>query len=89
MASLQVDIAMSQALQSGVGSNPQGYLSLSRDGGATFGSPIAQPFGQVGNNLNRLMWRKLGFSRDCVAQLDIIDPVNRDIVGATLRAAGI
>jgi hypothetical protein len=88
MASLQVDIALSVANQSGLGSHPHGYLSMSRDGGATYGSPIAQPFGQVGQNLNRLMWRKLGFTRDAVVQLDVIDPVNRDIVGATLRAAG-
>ena len=44
--------------------------------------------GQIGNYMNRCIWRKLGFSRGAVAQIDVIDPVNRDIVGSTLRAFG-
>jgi hypothetical protein len=86
MASLQVDISSAVANSSGIGSNPQARLRLSRDGGASYGNVYSMPFGQV--SLNRVMWRKLGFTRDTVAELEIIDPVKRDIVGVTLRAAG-
>jgi hypothetical protein len=88
MASLQVDIALSTALPSGLGSNPQASLRISRDGGASYGDPNLRPFGKIGNNINRLIWRRMGFTRDTVMQLDLIDPINHDIVGATLKAAG-
>jgi hypothetical protein len=38
--------------------------------------------------MNRTIWRKLGFSRGAVAQIEVIDPVVRDIVGVTLKAVG-
>ena len=30
------------------------------------------------------MWRRRGYSRDTVWEVSVSDPVNRDIVGATL-----
>lgn len=88
MASLQVDFAPGQGNASGFGSNPQATLRISRDGGATFGQPVNAPLGQIGNFRNRTIWRKLGMSRDAVFEISVMDPVNRDIVGATLKAAG-
>jgi len=32
------------------------------------------------------MWRRLGFGRDNVIDLQVIDPVRRDLIGATLKA---
>jgi hypothetical protein len=88
MSSLQVDFAPGQGNASGLGSNPQATLRISRDYGTTYGPPVQSPMGQIGNYENRCMWRKLGFSRGAVAQIEVMDPVNRDIVGATLRAFG-
>jgi hypothetical protein len=88
MASLQVDFAPGQGNASGMGSNPQAHLRISRDYGTTYGPDNPSPIGQIGAYTNRCMWRKLGFSRGAVAQIEVIDPVNRDIVGATLRAVG-
>jgi hypothetical protein len=88
-ASLQLDMNPSGATNSGLGSDPQVYLSLSRDGGATYGSAMPRPFAQTGNYRQRIRWTRLGFTRDTVAQIDVIDPVNRDILGCTLRAAGL
>lgn len=73
-------------LTSGIGSNPQAKLRLSRDYGTTYGEPILSPLGQIGNYVNRCIWRKLGWTRGTVAEIEVIDPVKRDIVGATLRA---
>lgn len=88
MASLQVDFATGVGNASGMGVNPQATLRLSRDYGKTYGEPIQSPIGLIGNYTNRCLWRKLGWTRGTVAQIEVIDPVNRDIVGATLRAMG-
>ena len=88
MASLQVEFSPGQGSQTGLGQNPTANLRISRDYGSTFGPPSSRPMGNIGQFTNRCMWRKLGFSRGAVAQIEVIAPVNRDIVGATLEATG-
>jgi hypothetical protein len=73
---------------SGLGSNPVATLTISRDGAKTFGNPYPTPIGKIGGFKNRTMWRRLAFGRDNVLDLEVIDPVPRDIAGATLRAVG-
>ena len=86
MESLQLDFNVGQAPASGMGSNPRCKLRISRDGGHTFGDPIYAPMGQIGEYRTRTMYRKLGWGRDNVVDIEVIDPVNRDLVGATLKA---
>ena len=88
MQQLQVDFRLGQGNASGMGSAPTAALRISRDYGATYGAPVTAPMGAQGQFTNRCIWRKLGFSRGAVAEIEVIDPVNRDIAGATLRAAG-
>lgn len=88
MQSLQIEFAPGQGNPSGMGSNPIATLRMSRDYGATYGQPLTASVGKTGEFKNRCMWRKLSRSRGAVAQIDFIDPCNRDIVGATLRATG-
>jgi hypothetical protein len=88
MQSLQLDFKLGQGNASGLGTNPQVNLRISRDYGATYGAPIQAPMGAQGQTLNRCMFRRLGFSRGAVAEIEVIDPVNRDLVGATLKAQG-
>ena len=86
MASLQLDFNAGVGNASGMGTNPQCTLTISRDGGRTFGQKWPAPLGQMGQYRTRTMWRKLGFGRDNVVDIEIIDPVKRDLVGATLKA---
>jgi len=86
MASLQLDFKPGTGNASGLGVNPQAGISISRDGGQTFGNRVYAPIGQIGQTKTRTMFRKLGFARDSVIDLEVIDPVKRDLVGATLRA---
>lgn len=96
MSSLQVDFAPGQGAAAGLGANPTANLTISRDAGASLGSPyepaptntFPASMGAIGQTLTRTMWRKLGWSRGAVAQLDVIAPINRDITGATLKASG-
>ena len=85
-ASLQVDFAPGVGNNSGTWTNPQAQLRTSKDYGTTFGQPRLAALGKTGNYLNRCMWRQLGFSRGTVAEIQVIDPVKRDIVGATIRS---
>jgi len=41
-------------------------LFFSNDGGATFGNPVERSAGALGNRYQRLVWRRLGRSRDRV-----------------------
>lgn len=86
MASLQLDFNVGQGTPSGMGSNPVCTLAISRDGGHTFGDRTSAPLGAIGEYRTRTMWRKLGWGRDNVVDIEVIDPVNRDLVGATLKA---
>lgn len=88
MARLQVDFTAGSGTSSGIGSDPQANMRLSRDGGASYGQAWPASLGAIGRTLNRAMWRRLGLTRDTVLELEVIDPVNRDIVGATLKAFG-
>jgi hypothetical protein len=84
VASLQVEFRPGVGQQTGT-TTPEAFLTISRDGGATFGSAVAAPLGSVGQYKARTIWRRLGMARDLVFDLKVYDPVNRDIVGATLK----
>lgn len=96
MHMLQVDFAPGQGAASGLGANPEALLTISRDGGSSLGTAyetaptntFPAPMGAIGQTTNRTIWRKLGWSRDAVPQLDVIAPANSDITGATLLAMG-
>lgn len=88
LSSLQLDFAPGQGASSGLGANPTATLRISRDGGTTFGQGWPASMGTTGEYQNRCMWRRLGWGRDNVAELEVIAPVNRDLVGATLKLFG-
>ena len=88
MSSLQLDFRLGQGIANGVGSNPQAKLRISRDYGANYNIQRQAPMGAIGQTTNRCIFRRLGWSRGAVAEIEVIDPVNRDLVGATLRGAG-
>lgn len=83
--SLQIEFSPGQGNQTGMGYDPHALLRLSRDGGTTWGQELARSMGRIGQYLNRVIWRRLGFARDTVFEVKVIDPVKRDIVGATLK----
>lgn len=88
LGSLQIDFASGVGLSAGQGSDPHLMLRSSRDGGNTFGTEFFVPVGRTGEYLNRAIKRRLGVSRNYVAEVRYTEPTNRDIVGATLFAQG-
>jgi len=63
-------------------------LSWSDDGGRTFGNERKLSLGTTGDYKRRTVAYNLGYSRDRVYDLKVSDPVNRDIIGATLMTIG-
>ena len=60
----------------GQGVNPIVNLSWSDDGGKTWSDDIPMSAGQLGAYKTRVMWRRLGRSRDRVFRVQMSDPVS-------------
>lgn len=69
-------------LQAGQGSDPQVMLSVSRNGGKTFGAELWRSIGAVGKYLTRARWMRLGSAFDWVFKFRITDPVKVVIIAA-------
>lgn len=83
-ASMQVEFTPGVGLQVGQGVNPQAMIRWSDDGGFTYGNEIDVPIGLVGDTRNRAIVYQCGESRDRVWEVNFSDPVQRDMIGATL-----
>ncbi len=83
-SSLQVEFKAGTGLQTGQGQTPQAMIRWSDDGGQTWGSEIWAPIGAAGDTRDRAMVLQLGEARDRIYEVNVSDPISRDIVGATL-----
>jgi hypothetical protein len=81
---LELDVQSGVGLTTGQGSNPQIMLSISRDGGRTWGNfERWQSLGKQGQYLDRVRWKKLGQGRQLLFKVSVSDPVPRTIIAAT------
>lgn len=81
VSKLWIDMETGVGTTSGQGSNPQVMLSISRDGGHTYGNEIWASYGALGNYATRAEFRRLGRALDFVFKLRISDPTKRVILG--------
>lgn len=71
-----LDLETGVGLQSGQGSNPQIMVSVSKDGGRTFGNERLMSVGMVGQYIGpRATLRRFGAARDFVFRFRMTDPV--------------
>ena len=84
MNTVEIVFESGVGLDTGQGVDPQAMLSVSRDGGKSYGNEIFASIGKVGKYKQRARWRRLGASRDAVVKLRISDPVKRVIVAENL-----
>lgn len=87
-AQMQIEFTPGVGLQTGQGQQPQAMLRWSDDGGFTWNQEIWASIGAAGQTKNRAIWYQLGEARDRVWEVNITDPVPRDIIGATLFGEG-
>lgn len=85
-SSLQIEFTPGVGLQSGQGILAQVMLRWSNDGGFTWSNEYWRTIGAAGATKNRAKWNRLGRARDRIYEVNMSDPVPRDIIGATLFA---
>ena len=69
------------------GSDPQVVLRWSDDGGKTWSNDHFQSAGKVGEYKYRVIWRRLGRSRDRVFEFTVSDPIPWRLAAAYLQAS--
>lgn len=79
---LWLDMEAGVGLASGQGSDPQVMLTISRDGGKTWGPDLPRGFGAIGENRARAVWNRLGRARDWVMRFRVTDPVKTVFIAA-------
>jgi Phage stabilisation protein len=83
VSEIRVDLETGVGLATGQGSDPQIMLSLSRDGGHSFGTERWTSAGKTGNYRHRARWRRCGRARDLVLKLRITDPIECNLIRAS------
>lgn len=76
-------------LQEGQGSNPLVELTVSKDGGHTYGVPLQASIGRIGKYKTRLKWNRLGTSRNWIFKLRITDPVPITLMNGYIQVDGV
>ncbi len=85
---LQIDLLQGNASQDPTNPYKQQYiyLSISKDGGQTYGSTIKTPLGHIGQRSARSVWRKLGTiprGQGFVAKFEYYEPTPFVVLGAS------
>ena len=85
---LEIGVESGVGLQNGQGSDPLIALSLSKDGGRTYSSPITASMGMVGEYFKSVRFRQLGVSEVMTFKIRISDPVKVALMGSYLKQLG-
>jgi len=83
--SLYLDMDTGVGTQTGQGVNPQVMLQYSKDNGRTWSAERWSSLGQVGQYLNRVLWRRFGSTRDATFRIRMTDPVKFVITEGALK----
>ncbi len=74
------------AADTATGAAPSIFLRVSRDRGASFGDPIQQTLGPLGEYRTLVQWRRLGVARDAVFEVFWSAPLETALNGAFIDA---
>lgn len=87
--SFQLDVQTGVGINgSDQGSDPQVVLQFSDDGGYTWSNEKWASLGQIGRRKTRVIWRRLGSSRNRIYRVICSEPVNIEILGAFIEVEG-
>lgn len=85
---IQIDLEVGLGTDIGNGSDPQGILRYSNDGGKSWSNDRTGSVGKVGDYKKRVRFRRLGRSRDRVYEWITSDPIPYRIIDAYLSVEG-
>ena len=80
---IRLDLETGLGTATGQGSDPQIMMSISRDGGHSFGTERWTSAGKVGQYRHRARWRRCGRARDMVVKVRITDPIEVNLIRAS------
>lgn len=80
---LVIDFERGVGLSTGQGSDPKYMLSVSKDGGNTYGNEMWRSPGKIGVFDERAVWTRLGRGRSMTFKLKITDPVKAIVLDAS------
>jgi hypothetical protein len=82
----QVDMLQGVGLSDTTGedANPDLFLSISEDGGATYINFERQKIGKAGDRLKRTIWRNCGVHRDAILKIEMYNKVKSYVLGAAI-----
>jgi hypothetical protein len=81
----QTTTTYSSAVASYTNGTPYASLSWSDDGGHTWSNDYLASMGAIGKYITRLVWRRLGYSRDRVFRLAISESAKKVLIGAVME----
>ena len=85
----QLDMEVGVGLDgSGQGTDPQAILDFSDDGGHSWNNERWAAIGAIGKRFTRVIWNRLGMTRDRVYRVTITDPVKVALIGANIDIEG-
>lgn len=82
---LQLDCEAGVGINTGQGEDAEIMLRWSDDGGHKWGNEHWRSLGKLGETFHRVIWRRLGRSRDRVYEISGTDPNKVTILGAELQ----
>lgn len=86
-SSLQLEVDTGEGLSEGsLETDPKIVLQYSDDGGSTWSNDKVASLGKIGKRKTRVIWRRLGMSRDRIFRIILSDPVKANLIGAELSA---
>ena len=62
--------------------NPRAFLSISMDGGVTYGNEVKAPLGGTGSREVRTQWRRLGIYDTFIAKITVYEGLGMIVIGA-------
>ncbi len=83
---IQIDMETGIGISAGQGSEPEGLLRWSDDGGHAYSNQRRKKLGRIGSYRTRAKFTRLGQSRDRVYEFSISDPVKVVLIGAVINA---
>jgi hypothetical protein len=83
----QVTTTYSSSVASYSSGSPYASLSWSDDGGHTWSSDYLASMGAIGQYRTRLVWRRLGYSRDRVFRVAVSESAKKVLIGAVMEGS--
>jgi len=78
----RIDMVTGVGTQNGEDQDPQVFLSISRDGGVTYGNTLKASSGKVGNRTAQVKFFKLGSQQEWVPRLEFYASIPTTVIGA-------